>query len=220
MFTGLVSGTGTVSSLRRSGPDAVVTVVPAFSWEDPLALGESVCVSGTCLTVTRALDGGAFEAFASAETLALTSLAAGRRVNLERALRLCDRLGGHLVSGHVDGPAVLARKARDGRSARLTFTTAPELMRYVAPKGSVCLDGVSLTVNDVARESFGVNVIPQTLSATTLDDLKPGDRANLEVDLLARYVEALIPGKDGPAGLPDARLLELLARHSPATSGE
>ncbi|MDR1081756.1 MAG: riboflavin synthase [Deltaproteobacteria bacterium] len=209
MFTGLVSGTGTVTALRPSGPDASVTVAPGFPWEEPLAVGESVAVSGVCLTVTRTLDAGAFEAFASAETLDRTGLGSGRRVNLERALRLCDRLGGHLVSGHVDGPAELIRAVRDGRSLRLAFRTDPRHLRYVAPKGSVCLDGVSLTVNAVTRESFDVNVIPQTLASTTLHDLKPGDRANLEVDLLARYVEALLPSGPTPS-VPGGKLLDFL----------
>jgi riboflavin synthase len=199
MFTGLVAGTGAVLSVKRSGPDAVLTVSPAFPWDGPLALGESVSVSGACLTVTAVLGGGAFEAFASAETLALTTLGRVRRVNLERALRLCDRLGGHLVSGHVDGPAETASVRRDGRSFRLSFRAQEDLLRLVIPKGSVCVDGVSLTVNGRGGGAFDVNVIPQTLDATTLGDLRPGDPANLEADLLARYVEARFPGKEAVA---------------------
>ncbi|MDR1040730.1 MAG: riboflavin synthase [Deltaproteobacteria bacterium] len=212
MFTGLVSGTGTVLSVRKSGPDAILTVRPGFAWDGPLALGESVSVSGVCLTVTAVLDQGSFETFASAETLSLTTLKTARNVNLERALRLCDRLGGHLVSGHVDGQAETVSAARDGRSVRLAFRAAPELLRLVVPKGSVCLDGVSLTVNSSAGGTFDVNVIPQTLEATTLGDLKPGDSANLECDLIARYVERLFPtgAKDPP--LSEAKLLEFLRK--------
>ncbi|MDR1313540.1 MAG: riboflavin synthase [Deltaproteobacteria bacterium] len=208
MFTGLVSGTGTVSALRRSGPDAALTVAPDFSWEGPLALGESVSVSGACLTVTAVLEGGAFECFASAETLARAALGPGRRVNLERALRLSDRLGGHLVTGHVDGPAAVTAVAREGRSLRLSFKAPPELARLVVPKGSVCLDGVSLTVNAASPSSFDVNVIPQTLSSTTLGTLKPGDAVNLEVDLFARYVDALLSERPEAREMPEARRIQ------------
>ncbi|MDR3154751.1 MAG: riboflavin synthase [Deltaproteobacteria bacterium] len=195
MFTGLVSGTGVVGSLKKSGPDCVLAVTPGFAWDEPLAIGESVSVSGVCLTVTAALAAGSFEAFASAETLRRANLGPARRVNLERALRLSDRLGGHLVSGHVDGPAVTVGAAKEGKSVCLTFRAARELARLIVPKGSVALDGVSLTVNSASDGLFSVNVIPQTLAATTLGDLRAGDKVNLEADLIARYVEYLLPGR-------------------------
>jgi riboflavin synthase len=211
MFTGLVSGTGTVASLTLSGREAALTVAPGFAWDGPLALGESVSVSGVCLTVTAALDRGAFTAFESAATLSAAVRERGRRVNLERALRLSDRLGGHLVAGHVDAAAETVSAFRDGGSVRLGFRAPEGLARYIAPKGSVAVDGVSLTVNESGGGLFSVNVIPKTLESTTLLSLRPGDRVNLEVDLVARYVESLFPGRGGPGGMGRGKLEGFLA---------
>jgi riboflavin synthase len=154
-----------------------------------------VSVSGVCLTATR-IGGGVFHADVSRETLAKTTLgtfAAGRRVNLEPSLRAGDPLGGHLVSGHVDAVATLADLVRDARSWRLRFELPQVLMRYVAPKGSICIDGVSLTVNEVSGRTFEVNIIPHTHEVTTLGELGVGDGANVEIDLVARYLERLVP---------------------------
>jgi riboflavin synthase len=155
--------------------------------------GDSIAVSGACLTMLQP-GGGSFGADVSAETLALTtlgSLQAGKRVNLELALTLVDRLGGHLVTGHVDGVARLVSRHADGRAERFGFEVPAGLEKYVARKGSVCVDGVSLTVNDVSDHAFSVCLIPHTLTSTTLDELLPGGRVNIEIDLLARYVERL-----------------------------
>lgn len=155
-----------------------------------LELGESVSVNGACLTVAALVDNG-FAADLSHETLERTSLGAlvpGSRVNLERSLRLADRLGGHLVSGHVDGLARVAAVEAVGETLRVSFECSRALLRYVAEKGSVALDGVSLTVNAVSSDGFSVMLIPHTLSVTTLSDLTPGRQLNFEVDLVARYV--------------------------------
>ena len=155
--------------------------------------GDSIAVSGACLTMLQPAD-HAFYADVSTETLELTSLGAleaGQAVNLELALTLQDRLGGHLVTGHVDGMAVLIARSPDARSERFEFEVPAELARYVAQKGSICIDGVSLTVNKVQANRFSVCLIPHTLAVTTLGDLRAGSRVNIEVDLIARYVERL-----------------------------
>ena len=206
MFTGLTEGTGTVAGRRQSGPDAVLTVSPDFMWEEPLKEGESVSVSGVCLTVSKALPGGAFEAFASEETLSLTTLGGANKVNLERALRLKDRLGGHLVTGHCDAPAVLARKETRGRSVKMDFSFPPELTRFVCERGSVALDGVSLTVTALSRGRLSANLIPETLRLTTLSLLTPGARVNLETDILAKYAASLLAG----SGRRDLSLQKLM----------
>ena len=162
-----------------------------------MALGDSVAVAGVCLTVAERAPRG-FIADVSRETLALTTIGqwrAGARVNLEAALRASDALGGHLVLGHVDGRAELLERSGDARSQRLRFRAPAGLQRYLARKGAVALDGVSLTVNDVDAADFGVNVVPFTLAATTLPDLQLGAQVNLEVDLMARYAERLLGSK-------------------------
>ena len=159
-----------------------------------VALGESIAVNGVCLTVIS-FDASGFEADASTETLALTTLGAlppGRQVNLERALRAGDRLGGHLVSGHVDGIGTVASVADDARAQRWRFTAPRALMRYIASKGSICIDGTSLTVNGVDAEGFDVALVPHTLAHTAFGATRPGDPVNLEVDQVARYVERLL----------------------------
>ena len=212
MFTGIVQAVGAIAKLETRGGDARLNVaVGELSLAD-VAVGDSIAVNGVCLTViTRA--GDSFCADVSSETLARTSLGrlrAGSRVNLEKALAVGDRLGGHLVSGHVDGLATVLARQSDARSVRFRFAVPAGLAKYVAAKGSVCLDGVSLTVNGVAGNEFDVNIVPHTLSATTLGEWQAGGEVNLEVDLIARYLERLVLGvnDDTPAGVTE----ELLAR--------
>jgi riboflavin synthase len=204
MFTGLIVGQGTIISHRAKGKDAILTVKPSFSWDSPLVLGESISVSGVCLTVSElgnATD-GIFSSFASEETLSLTTLSQAKTVNLERALRLSDRLGGHLVSGHVDGTGYLSQSVKRGDSLALRFGFPKSLSPYLAPKGSIAVDGVSLTVNEVMDLMFTVNLIPETLRQTTLSSLKPGSKVNLEADLLARYAVNYLMGKESIKGPP------------------
>jgi riboflavin synthase len=194
MFTGIVAALGTVVAVRRRDGDVELEI---DAGELPLGdarLGDSIAVSGACLTATR-LGGSRFAADVSNETLAKTTLgalAAGSRVNLERALRAGDALGGHYVTGHVDGLARLVELRDDARSLRLVFEVGAPLARYIAPKGSVTLEGVSLTVNEVEGNRFGVNLIPHTRAVTTLGALVVGSQVNLEVDIIARYVERLV----------------------------
>ena len=203
MFTGLVQEVGVIRGVEPraataaggAGGDSDVRIEVAFGAIDRsrLELGASICVDGVCLTVA-ALGRDTFAADVSGETLRVTTLGskpAGSRVNLEPSLRAGDSLGGHWVSGHVDGIAEVVRTARDARSLVATLAAPRELARYIARKGSVTLDGVSLTVNAVDEEKFSINLIPHTLEVTTLGALAPGARVNLEIDLLARYVERL-----------------------------
>jgi riboflavin synthase len=193
MFTGIIQSTGSVVRAEARGGDLrFIIATPQFGLGD-VAIGDSIAVSGCCLTVV-AIEGDALAFDVSNETLSLTTLGdlrQGHRVNLEKALRLSDRLGGHLVSGHVDGVSTVAAIEPDARSQRWRIAVPRELMRYIAAKGSVCVDGVSLTVNAVRDESFEVNLIPHTVAATTFGDRCIGDRVNLEIDMLARYVERL-----------------------------
>lgn len=194
MFTGIVQAVGTVRRLERQGGGARLTVDAAGLDLADAMIGESIAVAGVCLTVT-VLDAGSFGADVSAESLARTTLGgldAGARVNLERALRVGDRLGGHLVTGHVDGVGETLSLEPEGPSRRLALRLPPELAEYVAEKGSLTVDGVSLTVNRVAGAECAINLVPHTLSATTLGALEPGQDANLEVDLVARYVARLL----------------------------
>ncbi len=194
MFTGIIQDIGRVQALEPRGGDTRLTVAVDRLDLGRIAVGDSICVQGCCVTAT-AVQGKTFEADLSRETLALTTLAQLRPhspVNLEPSLRAGDPLGGHLVSGHVDGVAWITACASDARSLRLTIEVPAELARYIARKGSVAVDGVSLTVNEVRGSSFGVNLIPLTQSMTTLGGLEVGARVNLEVDSLARYVERLL----------------------------
>jgi len=194
MFTGIVASVGTLASIEHRGGDRRLVIEAGAGFLQGVRLGDSISCSGVCLTVA-ALRGRRFTADVSVETLTTTtarSWHAGTALNLERALTLAQPLGGHLVSGHVDGVGRLAERRAEGRSARLRFAVPRSLARYIARKGSICVDGVSLTVNAVGRGGFGVNIVPHTLRHTTLGRLKPGDPVNLEVDLLARYLERLI----------------------------
>jgi riboflavin synthase len=194
MFTGIILATGRIVSTSERGGDLELVIDASGLGSGRNALGDSVCVQGVCLTVTR-LDGTRFCADVSRETLAKTTLGAlesGARVNLEPSLRAGDPLGGHLVSGHVDAVGTLASVADEARSRRLQFELPEELMRFVAPKGSICIDGVSLTVNEVEGRRFGVNIIPHTYQVTTLGELAPGSRVNVEIDVIARYLDRLM----------------------------
>lgn len=194
MFTGIIKGVGRIRELRDVGGDVRVEIDTGTAELGPLALGDSVAVNGVCLTVI-ALEDNAFAADVSRETLSLTSLgqcAQGVRVNLEPALRAGEPLGGHLVSGHVDGLAELVSNTTDARSQRLRFAAPTQLARFIAAKGSVTLDGISLTVNTVSGHEFDVNIVPHTLVATNLGERIPGDSVNMEVDMLARYVDRLL----------------------------
>jgi len=197
LFTGIIQSVGKLDSVESRGGDMRLKVAAAGLDPERMQLGDSVAVAGVCLTVAELFPQG-FVADVSRETLALTTIgqwAAGQRVNLEAALRANDSLGGHLVQGHVDGRAELLESSGDGRSQRLRFRAPQELQRFVARKGAVALDGVSLTVNDVAGTDFGVNLVPFTLAATTLSELRPGSLVNLEIDLMARYAERLMEFK-------------------------
>lgn len=193
MFTGIIQAVGRIVSLQPLGGDLRLTVDATGLDLADVKLGDSIAVNGVCLTAV-ALDGGTFAADVSVETLNCTTLGrlqAGSRVNLEKALRLADRLGGHLVSGHVDGVGEVVSVQADARSLRWTFSVPAALARYIAAKGSVAINGVSLTVNEVQGRRFGVNLIPHTMEKTTFGDCAAGTPVNIEVDLMARYAERL-----------------------------
>ena len=192
MFTGITTDLGRVRRLRR-GDLLDLTIATAFD-TSAIPLGASIACSGACLTVV-AVEPGAFSVQASVETLAHTTLGqweVGTPVNLERSLRLGDELGGHLVLGHVDGLGRIVERRPEAESVRFVVEVPIGLARFIAPKGSVALDGVSLTVNELAQDRFGVNIIPHTLSCTTFGQAQPGQQMNLEIDLIARYVARLL----------------------------
>jgi len=193
MFTGIITDLGRVRRLRR-GDLLDLAIATAFD-TSAVPLGASIACSGACLTVV-AVEPGAFSVQASVETLACTTLGrwdVGTPVNLERSLRLGDELGGHLVLGHVDGLARIVERRSEAESVRFVVEVPRGLASLIAPKGSVALDGVSLTVNELAEDHFGVNIIPHTLSCTTFGEAQPGQQMNLEIDLIARYVARLLP---------------------------
>ena len=197
MFTGIVAAMGTLLERGEQGGDRghegrLRIAAQALDLGD-VGIGDSIAVNGCCLTVV-ALQADNFSADVSNETLRCTtlgSLAPGRRVNLEKSMRLDDRLGGHLVSGHVDGIGALLGREKDGDSLRLNLRAPAELAKYIARKGCICIDGVSLTVNEVEGTDFQVNIIPHTQAETIIGQYRQGQRVNLEVDLLARYLERL-----------------------------
>jgi riboflavin synthase len=189
MFTGLVADVGEVVAVERTGTGARLRVRTTLAGE--LGRGDSVAINGVCLTAVE-LQSSGFQADVSQETLnCTTGFAAGARVNLEKSLRLADPLGGHLVSGHVDGVGTVTRFEASGENRLLAVAAPRELAKYIARKGSIAVNGVSLTVNAVNGNAFEINLIPHTLQATNLNGLTIGSRVNLEVDLLARYVERL-----------------------------
>lgn len=197
MFTGIIEALGELRSVETLGGDRRMAIAAA-EYLDGCQLGDSIAVNGVCLTAV-AFEDGCFFADVSGETLSATTAGhwqVGDRVNLERALTPAKPLGGHLVSGHVDGLARLIAREEDARSWRLRFEVPPALAKYIARKGSVTLDGISLTVNEVEDRVFGVNIIPQTWTHTTLGQRAVGDAVNLEVDLIARYLERLLSARE------------------------
>jgi riboflavin synthase len=206
MFTGLIEDIGTIVKLERNSEGALLMVDHGAVLDD-LKLGDSVAVDGVCLTITELIP-PSFSVEASAETMRRTTLEAKKpheKVNLERALRLSDRLGGHLVTGHVDEVGTIASIVPEGSSQKITITVGAKTNRYVVEKGSVAVDGVSLTVNEVRDNSFSVNIIPYTASQTTLIDKRQGDKVNIEADILGKYLERLAGKK--PQGKLDAQFL-------------
>ena len=198
MFTGIIKAKGTIKSMEQRGGDVRLCVrSKGLPWSD-YELGESIAVNGVCLTAVE-LHADGFDTDVSVETLDVTALGGldvGSSVNLEPAISLGERLGGHLVSGHVDCTGKVTSRTADARSIRLSIEIPKEYARYVARKGSVCVDGVSLTVNEVSGNLFELNIIPHTTEVTIIDDYAPGTVVNIEVDLLARYLERLLD-KDG-----------------------
>lgn len=198
MFTGIIEGVGALAASEIRGGDVRLTIQAGTLPFDHVQPGESIAVNGVCLTVID-FDAGSFQADASNETLALTTLGRlkpGAPVNLERAMRPTDRLGGHLVSGHVDGMGQVLDIREDARAQRWRFAAPSALLRYIAKKGSICVDGVSLTVNEVDAAGFEVALIPHTVSHTAFAQTRVGDAVNLEIDLVARYVERLLGARD------------------------
>ncbi len=199
MFTGIIQAVGHIDSLTPAGSDAELRIEAASLGLADVAIGDSIAVNGICLTAT-AISPTHFTVHVSQATLAVTSgFAQGQAVNLEKALRLSDRLGGHLVSGHVDGIGTVMAFGPVGECWQLRIKAPHALAKYIAVKGSICIDGVSLTVNSIEHDIFGINLIPHTLEKTTLAALKPGSIVNLEVDQIARYVERMTEWAQEPA---------------------
>ena len=214
MFTGIIQAVGTVTMLEQRGGDLRITINTGKLPFADVATGDSIAVSGVCLTAIG-ITGTGFSADVSGETLGRTvigDLSTNAVVNLEKALTLQTPLGGHLVSGHVDGIGTVVSREADSRSIRLAIEAPAELARYIAARGSICVDGVSLTVNTVDGAVFELNIVPHTLQETTLDEYRPGHRVNLEVDLVARYLERLLLGEQaaqpGSSGKLTREILE------------
>jgi len=199
VFTGIIKAKGSIAAIEKRAGDVRLRVTAAdLPWAD-YEVGDSIAVNGVCLTAIQLHDDG-FDTDVSVETLDVTTLKhleTGDAVTLEPALRVGDALGGHLVSGHVDGIGRMTARADDARSIRMTFEVPAELARYVARKGSICVDGVSLTINEVSGNTFGLNIIPHTAEVTTMGAYEPGTAVNIEVDLLARYIERMLGSETG-----------------------
>jgi riboflavin synthase len=214
VFTGIIQAVGSVAAMEPRGGDLRLRIHTGKLPLEGVQIGDSIATSGVCLTVTE-LPGDGFWADVSNETLSLTTLGAlrqGSRVNLEKSLTPSSALGGHIVSGHVDGVGEVLDMGEDGRSWRFTLRAPDELARYIAGKGSICIDGTSLTVNAVDGARFELNIIPQTMAETVFGDYRPGSRVNLEVDVIARYLERLLQGdaaaRSDSSGLTAAKLAE------------
>jgi riboflavin synthase len=208
MFTGLIEGIGKVKATDRSGRDMTLTILPDFEISD-CRIGDSVCVNGVCLTVTRVQE-GLFSAYVSAETISRSTLGSirhGDDVNLERAMRLTDRLGGHILSGHVDGIGRIIHMSQVQRSWLIRVEIEKSLARYTIEKGSIAMDGISLTINRCDDRSFDVNIIPETAAKTTLLKKRAGALLNIETDIIAKYIEKLIM-KDKTSSSIDMKMLE------------
>ena len=193
MFSGIIEAVGNITEIEDRSGDRRFSVNTGKLDLSDLRVGHSIAVNGVCLSVVE-LDHNGFVADVSGETLScttFTTLVAGSKVNLEKSLRLSDRLNGHLVSGHVDGVGAIRERAADARSEKFVIETPKELLKYICKKGSVCIDGVSLTVNETDATSFTVNIIPHTLQETTFTDFRTGTKVNIEVDIIARYLESL-----------------------------
>ena len=215
MFTGIIQSVGQIRRLEPRGGDVRVSIAAGKLPMADVALGDSIAVNGVCLTAVG-LSPDAFAADCSRETLSLTTLGdllPGSPVNLEKALTLATPLGGHLVSGHVDGVGRVLERREDARSWRLRIEAPAELARYIAHKGSICVDGVSLTVNAVDGACFELNIVPHTLNETIIVHYQAGTRVNLEVDLIARYLERLLLGDKAGEPKSSGVTLELLAEH-------
>ncbi|MEA3639000.1 MAG: riboflavin synthase [Lamprobacter sp.] len=215
MFTGIIEAVGRVEALEDRGGDQRIRIDAGALDLSQVSIGDSVAVNGVCLTAVELTPRG-FAADISRESLSLTTLGklkVGARVNLEQALRLSTPLGGHLVSGHVDGVGTLLEVREDARSWRLQIHAPGELARYVAVKGSICIDGTSLTINKVKGAVFELNIVPHTLATTIIDEYRVGSLVNLEVDLIARYLERLLLGEQAAEHSESGLTEEFLRRH-------
>lgn len=209
MFTGLIEETGTLQRVQRGAKSAVLTIRASVVLEG-LCVGDSIAVNGVCLTAT-AHDNSSFSADVMHETLdrsSLGKLAPGSRVNLERAMRADGRFGGHMMAGHVDGTGTVRSVQKDDNAVWYTIAAEPKVLRYIVEKGSIAVDGISLTVAQVTSRDFSVSVIPHTAAVTTLSDRRPGDTVNLENDIVGKYVEKLLGGSAGAGGITRGMLAE------------
>ena len=215
MFTGIIQSIGEIAAIKPKGDDARVRILTNKLDLADVQLGDSIAVNGVCLTAVE-LPGDGFWADVSAETLSCTtfkSLTVGTKANLEKALTPTTRLGGHLVSGHVDGVGKVVERFNDGRSVRFHIQTPDEMAKYIAEKGSVCVDGISLTVNAVKGAVFELNIVPHTLQETTMGKFKVGTEVNLEVDIIARYLERLILGDKAADVETSGISMDMLSEH-------
>jgi riboflavin synthase len=213
MFTGIIQAVGNVAAMQSRGGDMRLHIHTGKLPLEDVALGDSICTNGVCLTVIE-LPGDGYWADVSVETLNFTTLGSlqpGSSVNLEKALTANSRLGGHIVSGHVDGVGEVLSLSADARSIRVVLRAPAQLARYIAHKGSICVDGTSLTVNAVNGAQFELNIIPQTMAETIFGQYLPGSRVNLEVDVIARYLERLMQGDAGAVGTGGGLSMDTLA---------